>query len=254
MESTKTSPTRAAAAYAAAAKVTARISSSSPAGDTCVVCLHACTTKACACSYMHEQCAASYVKWSGSPTCKVCKGTIVEASELSKRPRELEVESEAEQRARKRLKEKQAEERTAAVEWATSVAPSAAHIILRHFTHLSREKKPPDYLGAPTPPDCSRGLVAARLDQRLAPPASLPRHLRLRRLLRSSDPLVQGQAQPRRGGGSGRGAVGPHAAERPPWCRLAAFAPSYPSLLATGPLSPPSQVQPPPRKGLWRLA
>ena len=73
MDASKVSPTRAAAskAYAAATKINTRLASSIPAGDVCVVCLHACGTKACACSHMHEQCAASYIKWSGSPLCRV---------------------------------------------------------------------------------------------------------------------------------------------------------------------------------------
>lgn len=133
MSATKTSPTRAAAAFAAAAKVTARLASSS-ASDSCVVCLHACTTKACACSYMHEQCAASYIKWNGQDTCRVCK-SVIEVGKLCKRPRELEQESEEDQRARKRMKEKKAAEAAANLEWAQTVAPSAALIILRHFTH-----------------------------------------------------------------------------------------------------------------------
>ena len=79
MDSPKASPTRAAAtkAYAAATKINTRLASSIPAGDVCVVCLHACGTKACACSHMHDQCAASYVKWSGSPTCKVRPTAVV---------------------------------------------------------------------------------------------------------------------------------------------------------------------------------
>ena len=48
---------------------------------------------------------------------QVCKGAI-EVSELSKRPRELEEESEADARAKRRLGERQAAERSAAVEWA----------------------------------------------------------------------------------------------------------------------------------------
>ena len=133
MEAPKPSPTRAAAAHAAAAKVTARLASSS-ASDSCVVCLHACTTKACACSYMHEQCAASYIKWNGTDSCRVCNGAI-EVSKLCKRPRELEQESEEDQRARKRMKEKKVAAAAANLEWAQTVAPSAALIILRHFTH-----------------------------------------------------------------------------------------------------------------------
>lgn len=133
MEATKPSPTRAAAAYAAAAKVTARLASSSDS-DLCVVCLHACTTKACACSYMHEQCAASYIKWNGGDSCRICNDAI-KVSKLCKRPRELEQESEEDQRARKKMKEKKAAETAANLEWAQTVAPSAARIILRHFTH-----------------------------------------------------------------------------------------------------------------------
>jgi len=136
MDASKVSPTRAAAskAYAAATKINTRLASSIPAGDVCVVCLHACGTKACACSHMHEQCAASYIKWSGSPLCRVCNGEIV-VKGLSKRPRELEEESEAEVRAKRRLGERQAAERAEAVEWAQSFAPSAARIVLRHFSH-----------------------------------------------------------------------------------------------------------------------
>ena len=38
-------------------------------------------------------------------------------------------------RAKRRLGERQAAERAAAVEWAHTVAPSAARIVLRHFSH-----------------------------------------------------------------------------------------------------------------------
>lgn len=60
------------AAYAAAAAVTARLASASQHTDVCVVCLQTCSSKACACSFMHAQCAASYASTYGSSCCRVC--------------------------------------------------------------------------------------------------------------------------------------------------------------------------------------
>ena len=64
----------------------------------------------------------------------MCQGEV-ELKGLSKRPRELEEESESDVRAKRRLSERQAAERAEAVEWAQTVAPSAARIVLRHFSH-----------------------------------------------------------------------------------------------------------------------
>ena len=125
------------AAYKAAAAVSARLSASQ---DVCVVCLLPCTSKACACSFMHAQCADQYVASYKDSQCRVCSKSIVAAA-LNKRPRQEE--SEADIRALKRLKERQEQQRASDLEWARRVAPAASHILRRHFRHARIEGQNP---------------------------------------------------------------------------------------------------------------
>ena len=64
------------AAYAAAAAVSARLASAAQHTDLCVVCLQPCTSKACSCSFMHEQCAASYASTYGDASCRICSTAL----------------------------------------------------------------------------------------------------------------------------------------------------------------------------------
>ncbi|KAL1530939.1 hypothetical protein AB1Y20_001830 [Prymnesium parvum] len=125
------------AAYAAAAAVTSRLSSAAP-HDLCVVCLQPCATKACACSFMHEQCAASYANSYGTPRCRVCSGEF-DSEKLSKRPRDNDEDAAISERAHKRRREREAYEHGLNLEWARRVAPCAAQILFRHFQHIRNE-------------------------------------------------------------------------------------------------------------------
>lgn len=117
-----------AAAISAAARISARLK-----GQVCVVCLQAYTgAKACACSYMHYQCAKDYVERI-SPNCRVCNKQI-EFVRLNKRAHEEE-ETELERRASKIQREREACEKAENLKWARAVAPSVAHIMHRHFRH-----------------------------------------------------------------------------------------------------------------------
>ena len=117
------------AAAAAAERISARLRE-----QTCVVCLQPCPgPKSCRCSFMHKDCAISYIE-KLSKTCRVCEQAI-EPSRLSKRPCNDEQDDELERRSKKRMREKEAAERKENLRWARAVAPAAAHIYFRHFRH-----------------------------------------------------------------------------------------------------------------------
>lgn len=112
----------------------------------CVVCLQPCASKACNCSWMHQQCAAQYLRTFGD-ACKVCEAKV-EPAGLSKR-RIDDDEAELEMKARKRAREREDAERAHNLEWAQIVAPSAAQILLRHY--LYTEETTGEELAAATP-------------------------------------------------------------------------------------------------------
>lgn len=102
----------------------------------CVVCLQQCPgEKACHCSFMHKQCAESYISVYGA--CRVC-AVEFKTDKLAARAIS-EDEAELESRARKRQCLREEAERAANVEWARFIAPSAAHILYRHFRHSGDE-------------------------------------------------------------------------------------------------------------------
>jgi hypothetical protein len=117
------------AATAAAKKISARIATSEVT-DVCVVCLQPCNSKACACSFMHSECAEKYSEAFGG-ACKVCAAKF-DATRLSKR-RIDDDEAELERVARKRARERATAESAANIEWARLIAPCAAHIIATSF-------------------------------------------------------------------------------------------------------------------------
>ena len=125
-------PPAAVAAQAAAQRISVRISMAEGQAETsCVVCLQPCSSKACSCSYMHKDCAEQYAKTFSAAKCKVC-GVGFEPSRLNKRKIDDE-DRRGEELARKRARERAATERATNLEWARLVAPSAAHILLRHY-------------------------------------------------------------------------------------------------------------------------
>ena len=134
-------PPAAVAAQAAAQRISVRISMAEGQAETsCVVCLQPCSSKACSCSYMHKDCAEQYAKTFSAAKCKVC-GVGFEPSRLNKRKIDDE-DRRGEELARKRARERAATERATNLEWARLVAPSAAHILLRHYRHAEEESGP----------------------------------------------------------------------------------------------------------------
>eukprot|EP00900_Chrysochromulina_parva_P001297 jgi/Chrpa1/11168/Chrysochromulina_OHIO_Genome00005566-RA len=107
--------------------------------STCVVCLQPCEgKKACACSFMHQQCAEAYKQTYGA--CKVCSVDFTQSiARLNKRHVDAEDEMEMEKRARQRRCAYEEAEKMKNLEWARCVAPSAAHILYRHFRHTGNE-------------------------------------------------------------------------------------------------------------------
>jgi len=133
--------TAAATAFGAAQRISVRISKTVGEADddsSCVVCLQACPSKACACSFMHQCCAVKYAATFGD-ACKVCEKKF-EPARLSKR-RIDDDEHAMERVARKRARVRAAAERAEIKEWARIVAPCAAQILLRHYLYSEEAER-----------------------------------------------------------------------------------------------------------------
>eukprot|EP00962_Isochrysis_galbana_P037317 scaffold13002_cov125-Isochrysis_galbana.AAC.12 len=131
----------------ACSAISAQISVAERNIDTvCVVCLQSCQSKACNCSWMHQECATKYRDAFGL-ACKVCDCEF-EPARLSKRRIEGD-EAELEQIARKRARERAAAEQAENVQWAQIVAPSAAQILLRHYLYTEDVTRSDDVIATP---------------------------------------------------------------------------------------------------------
>jgi len=137
-------PARSEAASSASGGTAASSAEALSTETTCVVCLQPCRgNKACACSFMHQQCAEAYKKTYGA--CRVCSVDFSPVIfRLNKRHVEDD-EAELEMRALKKRRVKEDAEKVKNLEWARTVAPSAAHILYRHFRHAGNV--PPAELG-----------------------------------------------------------------------------------------------------------
>jgi len=145
-----------AAALGAAQRISIRISIAvGEASDdsSCVVCLQPCTSKACACSFMHQCCAVKYAATFGD-ACKVCEEKFEPARLCKRRFDAAEVELELV--AKKRARERATAERAVNSQWARLVAPCAAQILLAHY--LYSEEAGRGAVG-PTSPLCFDSVI-----------------------------------------------------------------------------------------------
>lgn len=108
-----------------------RIASGADSGPNCALCQHACATKACACMYLHAECAADMTNHFHD-VCGICLERRISARELQARPPPTRVERRSERAHRKTTTQRARARRREAAHLRSAFWLSAAHALPLH--------------------------------------------------------------------------------------------------------------------------